>query len=184
MVKKDNLDFCLNRQVYDKQFFYLIKVTLQHIQRKLSLSQNSYERDYAPNFAAMHQAALNVSSKVIFDLLPTYSEGSQIFAGIADTAKAFMILGESWPCFKTSESDKPSLVCDWLESQITSDKCEYLLRLMTDCGSHSARTHAGALVAGAISHAFNILSVCKTRSDQVDSTKVGRLEAALRTYLS
>ena len=40
----------IDRQVFDKQFFMLIKLLLRHISSELSMTQHKYDLEYLPNF--------------------------------------------------------------------------------------------------------------------------------------
>ena len=47
MVQRDNTEFVIDRQVFNTQFFYLIKLVLKHISADLSMTQHQYPLEYA-----------------------------------------------------------------------------------------------------------------------------------------
>ena len=73
-IQKDNFELMIDRQVFDKQFFVLIKLVLRHISSELSMTQHQYDLDYLPNFYSMNKSALKIGHKIVFDFLSHYQE--------------------------------------------------------------------------------------------------------------
>ena len=181
IVEQDNLEFCFNRQIYDKQFFYLVRILLEHTKSTLSISQHEYPLEYSPNFSRMHQAAVRVGHKVAFDFLPAYGESSAA-SGITDALSSSFCFSETYVSY-TPDEQRPLLVCDWLEGQLLANQGADFFELMLKCGSASARSHCANLVSGVVERAFANLARCEEKPEMMDSTKVERLRSILRRLL-
>lgn len=60
MVRKDNTEFVVDRQVFHNQFFHLINLVLKHIANNLLLSTSAFPSDfeYRKYVTKMKQLAL------------------------------------------------------------------------------------------------------------------------------
>jgi len=182
MVKKDNVEFVIDRQVFNSQFFYLIKLVLKHISADLSMTQHVYDLAYLPYFHRMHSAALKIGHKVMFDMLSHYSENGCL-AHISDYMATMFTFSDSWINF-VRKAEEPSLICQWIEDVLLEDRCAYFFHLMFHCPFDKARTHCGQVVANAVNKGFRILAALLEKPMEREHPKVQRLRTTLETFLN
>jgi len=69
MVMKDNIDFVIDKQVFNETFFKMVDELMQHITENLVKTTDKYDADYQINFNTLKQLSLQVSHKVFYDFL-------------------------------------------------------------------------------------------------------------------
>lgn len=69
MVMKDNIDFVIDKQVFNETFFKMVDELMQHITENLVKTTDKYDADYQRNFNTLKQLSLQVSHKVFYDFL-------------------------------------------------------------------------------------------------------------------
>jgi len=69
MVMKDNIDFVIDKQVFNETFFKMVDELMQHITENLVKTTDKYDADYQSNFNTLKQLSLQVSHKVFYDFL-------------------------------------------------------------------------------------------------------------------
>ena len=112
MIQKDNTEFIIDRQVFNNQFFFLIKLVLKHISSDLCMTGHNYGLEYQPHFRKMQTFALKIGHKVMFDFLSHYNENNCL-SFIQDYMSNIFTFSDSWVSF-ARKSDEPSIIVDWI----------------------------------------------------------------------
>lgn len=59
-VSKDNIEFVIDRQVFDDNFFVMVKQILEHISQTIVASQHNYKFDYYQWFDKLKELSLRI----------------------------------------------------------------------------------------------------------------------------
>ena len=176
------MEFVIDRQVFNAQFFDLVKLVMKHVSGDLSMTQHAYDLSYIPFFNKMHSLALKIGHKVMFDMLSHYSE-NDCLKYINDYMSTIFTFSDSWVNF-VCKAEEPSLICQWLEDVLIKDNGAYFFHLMFDCPFDKARLHCSRVIANAVNKGFRILAVVSERPEDRDHPKVQRLRTALETFMN
>ena len=180
VVQKDNTEFIIDRQVFNTQFFYLIKLVFKHISADLAMTQHQYGSDYRQYFNRMFSVALKIGQKVMFDFLSHYHENA-CMSHINDYMSTIFTFSESHIGF-VRNGDEPSVLCSWLEETLLTDQCTYFFHLMFNCPDMNARLYCGKIVSNVVNKAFKILLECERLSK--DHPKVQKLRETLDGFMT
>ena len=77
-IQKDNTKFLIDSQVFNDQFFQLIKLILKHISKELTMKTHNFDYQYQQYFHRMFQISVKVGHKVMFDYLSHYQDSSRL----------------------------------------------------------------------------------------------------------
>ena len=130
----------------------------------------------------MHQLALSIGRKVMFDFLSHYHENNCL-SYINDYMSTIFTFSDSWVSFVRKE-EEPSLINDWIDHTLLDDECTYFFHMMFNCPDNTARLYCGKVVANAVNKGFKILSVCSNNPAEKDHLKVLKLKSSLETFLT
>lgn len=129
----------------------------------------------------MHQVAVKIGHKVMFDFLSHYHENSCI-QNINDYVSTIFTFGDSFVSF-VRKAKEPSIICEWIEQTLLDDQCTYFFHLMFNCPDKTARLYCGKIVASTVNKGFRILQVCESKEEEKDHPKVKRLRDALDGFM-
>ena len=163
-IQKDNFELMIDRQVFDRQFFMLIKLLLRHISSELCMTQHKYDLDYLPNFYKMNKAALKIGHKIVFEFLSHYQENS-VLNYINGYLQTILNACDSWVSF-VRRAEQPSIVNDWIDEVLLKDNCASFLDIMLNCPSEVPRKHCGEIISKAVVGALRIVEVCEMNPEQ------------------
>ena len=172
----------IDRQVFNTQFFYLVKLVLRHISADLSMTQRKYPLEYGVHFHKMHSMALKIGQKVMFDFLSHYHENACL-SHITDYMSTIFTCSDSWVGY-VRKAEEPSIVAEWLQSTLLDDQCTYFFHLMFACPDQTARLYCGKIVASVVNKGFRILSMCEQKEEERDHPKVVRLRTILNDTMN
>lgn len=73
-VTKDNVDFVIDRQVFDDNFFTMVKQILEHISNSHVTNAHQFKPDYYHWLDKLKEIALRIGQRVTFDFVSRFSE--------------------------------------------------------------------------------------------------------------
>lgn len=68
-IQKDNIEFALDRQLFNKQFFQLVDTMLKYISSTLVMTQSQHPPEYRDNYRRLKMLGLQIGHKVMFDFI-------------------------------------------------------------------------------------------------------------------
>ena len=157
-------------------------LVLKHISADLSMTQHQYPLEYIEYFNKMHQVALKIGQKVMFDFLSHYHENSACLSNISDYMSTIFTFSDSFVSF-VRKADEPSVICDWIEQTLLADQCTYFFHLMFNCPDKSSRLYCGKIVASTVNKGFKILAICESKPEEKDHPKVVKLRTAINSFM-
>ena len=182
MVRHDNTEFVIDRQVFHFQFFYLVKLVLKHIANNLCMTQHTYGTEYSKYFYRMKSMALKIAHKVMFDFLSHYNENATMVP-ISESMSTIFTFSDSFVSF-VSKHEEPSILCEFIQRFYLEDKCKYLFEIMFNCPDAQARFNIGRVTSNVINKAFRIVGICSEKEEEREHPKVVQIREAIEEFMN
>lgn len=157
-VAKANVDFVIDRLVFDENFFVLVKSILQLISDKHMMAQHKYNFEYAHNFDTLKKLSLQVGHRTLFDFLSHYNSKKQLL-GISDALQSILLYTESYVTYVSSARPTTILV-DFINEYYLKDSLANFWELMFVCQDEPTRMQIAKFTARLINRAFIIWGRC------------------------
>jgi hypothetical protein len=158
VVSADNRSFLVDSQLFDDQFFELLRAVFKVIGSELMLTSHTYEYSYqVQHFPRLKETSLQLAAKVVFDMLCYYDRNTQLGA-VVDHVGSIITFSDSRHSLKGGAT---STVANFLLRVLLDDNGEHFLKIMFTCTDASSRKHAGKLVGRALSRLFKLYADCE-----------------------
>jgi hypothetical protein len=152
-VKKDNIAFVIDRQIFNEHFFTLIKMILEHISKDLIGNQTCNEPEYVEQLRNTKLLALNIGRKTIFDFLSHYAKNS-LFSNLSESICKILESTDSPDSFLENDTSAVEL---FIRQTFMNDHMQYFFKLMFKCTDQTSRYYAAKVSSSYLVQAFSII---------------------------
>jgi hypothetical protein len=183
MIRLDNINFVIDKQVFHPQFFMLVKLVLGHIVSECCLTEHRFGYDYRNegHFHRMKDLSMQIGSKVMFDFLTHFYENATMHP-IQDSMTSILTFSDSYVSF--ANESEPSVILDCIQRTYLDDNCEYFFEIMFKCVDQQARDYIGKLTASVFNKAMRIYGICSQDPEQKDKPKVVQLGKMIDEFMT